>query len=131
MKQIYFHTRALKTHLVDCYMFPPSTGDRQSVPKRPGFRWLYLREGKHLQLELPLLTCTRSWATAACESSVTLYYLSNLVSSSCQAGTVLSGFCDVCLMEDLNSAGSLLECMHPFSSPFCTQTTSVWPFTAR
>lgn len=43
------------------------TGDRQNVPKLPGFRWLYHQEGKHLQLLPPLQTCMRSWATVACE----------------------------------------------------------------
>lgn len=46
------------------------------MPKLPGFRWLYHQEGKHLQRVLPLLTCMKSWATAACESTLTLHYLS-------------------------------------------------------
>lgn len=49
------------------------TGGRQSVPKLPGFRWLYHQEAKHLQRALPLPTCTKSWATVACESTMTLY----------------------------------------------------------
>lgn len=49
-------------------------GDKQSVPKLPGFRWLYHREGKQLRQLLPLLTSMKSWATAACESSLSSKY---------------------------------------------------------
>lgn len=60
-------------HLCTCLL--PS-GDRPSAPRLPGFRWLCLREGRHLLQELPPLTCTRSWATAACESAANPHYFS-------------------------------------------------------
>lgn len=66
----------LKTHILVTVNVNICTGDRQSVPKLPGFRWLYHQGGKQLRWVLPVLTSMKSWATAACESTLTLYYLS-------------------------------------------------------
>lgn len=70
------------THDCKCEHF--FTGDRQSVPKLPGFRWLYHLEGKRLHLvlplQLPLLTSMKNWVTPACESTLTLYCLSLILS---------------------------------------------------
>lgn len=59
--------RILETHTVVTVDVSLHAGDRQNVPKQPGFRWLCHQEGKHLRRVLLPQTCMRSWVTAARE----------------------------------------------------------------